>query len=101
MGQQYVSDSEWATLVQSPRQAIVGGILADKTDPASFLKETKGGVQILTSETQRQDITNDFVKSLLPALPERMTTGERLQGEELLMKKGFELLGEKLLAMMV
>jgi hypothetical protein len=93
MSQQYFSDSEWATLVQSPVQAIVAMILADKTDPVSFLKEVQASIQILSTEVQRQDITNDLVKSLLVSLQDKVTTGETLQGEELLLKKEFELLG--------
>ncbi|UBF30026.1 hypothetical protein K9N68_38160 (plasmid) [Kovacikia minuta CCNUW1] len=91
MRQQYFSDGEWATLVQTPKQAIIAVALADKTDPVSFLKETQAAVQILAAELQRGDISSDLGKSVIASLNE-LAAQETLQGEELLLKKQFELL---------
>lgn len=92
MKQQYFSDTEWLTLLQSPAQALLAIILADKTDPVTFLKETQAAIQILTTEIQREDISSDLVRSLVSSLKENITK-ETLQGEELLLKQQFELLG--------
>jgi hypothetical protein len=70
MKQQYFSDSEWVTLLQAPKQAILMVILADKTDPVSFLKETQSAFQTLVAELQREDITSDLVRSVIASLNE-------------------------------
>jgi hypothetical protein len=80
MKQQYFSDSEWVALLQTPMQAILAIILADKTDPVSFLKETQLAVQILAAELQRQDISSDLVKSVIASLNE-IVVQEPLQEE--------------------
>ncbi|MEX0269637.1 hypothetical protein AB3R30_10870 [Leptolyngbyaceae cyanobacterium UHCC 1019] len=90
--QQYFSDSEWATLLQTPKQAILTVILADKTDVVSLLKEMQAAVQILATELQRQDISSDLVKSVIASLNE-VVAQESLQGEQLLLKQQFELIG--------
>lgn len=92
MVQQYFSESEWTTLVQSPMQVIAALTLADKTDPVSFLKELQAGMKILATEQQRQDITNDLVKSLVQSLND-LDAKQSLQGDELLLKKEFEMIG--------
>ncbi|MCL6435842.1 MAG: hypothetical protein K6T90_16845 [Leptolyngbyaceae cyanobacterium HOT.MB2.61] len=92
MRQQYFSDSEWATLLQSPTQAIIAVTLADKTDPVSFLKEIQAAIQILAAELQREDISSDLGRSVVAALKE-VVAQEPLQGEQLLLKTQFELLG--------
>jgi hypothetical protein len=92
MTQQYFSDDEWSVLVQSPLQAVVALTLSDKTDPVSFLKELQAGVQILSSEQQRQDISNDLVKSLIASLND-LDAKQSLQGADLALKKEFELVG--------
>jgi hypothetical protein len=89
--QQYFSDSEWATLLQSPMQAILVIILADKTDPVSFLKETQAALQILAAELQREDISSDLVKSVIASLNEAVAQ-EPLEGDQLLLKQQFDLL---------
>jgi hypothetical protein len=92
MKQQYFLDSEWATLLQSPKQAILAVILADKADPVSFLKETQAAFQILASELQRKDISSDLVASVITSLNE-IAAQEPLQGELPFSKQEFELLG--------
>ena len=92
MTQQYFSDTEWSTLIQAPMQAVIALVLADKTDPVSFLKELQAGVQILAAEQQRPDISNDLVKSLVSALND-IDAKQTLQGEELALKKEFEVIG--------
>jgi hypothetical protein len=92
MKQQYFSDSEWATLLQTPKQAILSIILADKTDVVSLLKEVQAAAQIFATELQRQDISSDLVKSVIASINE-VIAQEPLQGEQLLLKQQFELLG--------
>ena len=92
MSQQYFSDSEWAMLMQAPTQAIIALALADKTDPVSFLHETRAAIQILAKEQSRTDIDSDLANSLLASLAE-LDAKDTLQGEQLLLKKQFELLG--------
>jgi hypothetical protein len=75
MKQQYFSDSEWAALLQSPKQAILMVILADKTDPVSLLKETQAAFQILSAELQREDISSDLVRSVVASLKEVVDQG--------------------------
>jgi hypothetical protein len=45
-------------------------ILADKTDPVSFLKETQAVFQILAAELKREDIASDLVRSVIASLNE-------------------------------
>ena len=86
--QQYFSDSEWATLLQTPKQAILMIIVADKTDAVSLLKEMQAAVQILAAELQRVDVSSDLVKSVIASLKE-IAAQETLQGEQLLLKQQF------------
>jgi hypothetical protein len=90
--QQYFSDSEWANLLQTPKQAILTIILADKTDVVSLLKEVQAAAQILAVELQRTDISSDLVKSVIASMNE-VIAQEPLQGDQLLLKQQFELLG--------
>lgn len=92
MAQQYFTDSEWEMLVQSPTQVAITVLLADKTDPISFLREVKAAIDFLRNEEERTDLSSDLIKSLSSSLAER-TAAESLQGEELLLKREFELLG--------
>ncbi|HEY9643537.1 MAG TPA: hypothetical protein V6C57_23815 [Coleofasciculaceae cyanobacterium] len=92
MSQQYFTDSEWETLLQAPVQAAIGVTLVDKTDPVSFLNETRTAIQILAAEQQRQDISSDLARSLVTSLKEE-DAKEALQGDQLLLQKQFELLG--------
>lgn len=91
MTQQYFSDSEWGILLQTPMQAVLAVILADKTDPVSFLKETQAALQILAAEIQREDVSSDLVKSVLASL-KGMAVQEPLQGEQLLLQQQVALL---------
>lgn len=88
---QYFSDSEWATLLQSPTQAILTVILADKADPVSFLKETQAASQILASELKREDVPSDLAMSVISSLSE-VAAQEPLQEELPFSKQEFELL---------
>jgi hypothetical protein len=92
MSQQYFTDTEWVMLRQAPMKAIQIVTLADKSDPVSFLKETRAAIQILASE-QQQGTSSDLVNALLADLKEA-DASEAIQGEELLLKKLFQYLGE-------
>ncbi|WP_223257394.1 hypothetical protein [Phormidesmis priestleyi] len=91
MKQQYFSDSEWATLLQTPKQAILTIVLADKADPVSLLKEMQAAVQIMAAELQRGDVSSDLVRSVIASLRE-VVAQEPLQGEQLLLKQQSDLL---------
>ena len=91
MVQQYFSDEEWAVLLKAPMQAVMALTLADRTDPVSFLKEVKAGIEILAAEQQRQDITSDLIQSVLASLNE-IDGRESVQGEALLLKREVEML---------
>lgn len=92
MNQQYFTDAEWVMLLQAPKKAVTALVLADKTDPVSFLKEVQAAIQILQTE-QNQDWSNDLVKSLTTSLRE-FDAQDALQGDQLLLKRQFEFLGE-------
>lgn len=92
MSQQYFTDDEWAILCQAPVKAIQVVTLADKADPVSFLKETHMAMQLLASE-QTQGTSSDLVNALLAAIKEA-DAKEPIQGEELILKKMFQYLGE-------
>lgn len=70
MKQQYFPDDEWLALLQSPQQAILTVIFADKSDLVSFLKEIRAAFQILAIERHREDVSSNLVKSLLDSLSE-------------------------------
>jgi uncharacterized protein YicC (UPF0701 family) len=91
MAQQYFTDSEWSMLMQAPWQAIAALILADKTDPVSFLKELRAALEIMVAEQQREDITNDLVKSLVASL-NQADAKRSIEGEALMLHKQNELL---------
>jgi len=93
MTQQYFTDDEWSILMKAPVQALSAVVLADKTDPVSFLKEVKAGVQVLMTEQERTDFSSDLGRSLMQGLKDRLAT-DPLQGEALMMKKMFEYLAE-------
>ena len=93
MQQQYFTDEEWATLAEGPAQAIMAVVLADKSDPVSFLKEVRAAVSIITEEAQRQDISSDLVKSLVNSLKEA-DVKEMVEGDELIWRKVFNLLAQ-------
>ncbi|MFB2898015.1 hypothetical protein ACE1CI_34300 [Aerosakkonemataceae cyanobacterium BLCC-F50] len=91
MTQQYFTDSEWSILMQAPWQAIAALILADKTDPVSFLKELRAALEIMVAEQQREDITNDLMKSLVASL-NQADAKRSVEGEALMLHKQNELL---------
>lgn len=89
---QNFSEDEWLTLLQAPMQALVAVCLADKVDPVSFLQELRAGVKVVSEETSRSDLPGDLVPALLSSTTE-LDSQEPLSGEELQLKKQFELLG--------
>lgn len=91
MTQQYFTDNEWSILMQAPWQAIAALILADKTDPVSFLKELRAGLEIMVEEQKREDVENDLVKSLIASL-NQADASRSLEGEALLLDKQGQLL---------
>lgn len=91
MTQQYFTDREWAMLMQAPVQAMTAVILADTTDPVSFLKEVKGAVNILATEQQRTDMTTDLGRSLMQSFSEKLAA-EPVQGDALQQMKMYEYL---------
>lgn len=71
MNQNYFTEEEWTLLRQAPMQAAIAVILADKTDPISFLQETYAAAQILLEEEARvMDEVNDLVRSVIEAMKE-------------------------------
>ncbi len=86
------TDKEWTTLLQAPSQAIIGVVLADRVDPVSFLQELKAGVAIVAEELQRKDIAGDLAPLLVSGIAE-LDAADPLKGEQLLLKKQFEILG--------
>ena len=86
------TDEEWAALLQAPLQAIIGVVLADRVDPVLFLQELKAGVAIVAEELQRKDIAGDLAPVLVSGLAQ-LDAADPLQGEQLVLKKQFEILG--------
>jgi hypothetical protein len=85
------TDEEWTKLLQAPMEAVIAVCLADKVDPISFLKELIAGVKIVTEELSRTDIAGDLTPVLIAAMAEQ-DAQESLTGEQLILKKQFELL---------
>lgn len=92
MSQQYFTDAEWQVMLQSPMHVVKAVILADKTDPVTFLKEAYAAVSLLT-EQQQQPTSSDLVNALMADM-KTADAQEPIQGEQLLLKKEFQLLGE-------
>ncbi|MFM7219034.1 MAG: hypothetical protein ACKO21_02240 [Nodosilinea sp.] len=90
--QQNFSEDEWVTLLQAPMQALVAVCLADKVDPVSFLQELKAGVKLVSEETSRSDLPGDLVPALLQSTA-KLDSQDPLSGDQLQLKKQFELLG--------
>ncbi len=88
---QYFSESEWATLLQAPIQAVLMILLADKGDPVYFLKEAQAAVQILHTALN-QDASSDLLKSVIESLKQQ-NAQESLQGEALMQQQQFQLIG--------
>ncbi|MEB3250753.1 MAG: hypothetical protein VKO01_01265 [Cyanobacteriota bacterium] len=89
---QNFSEDEWVTLLQAPMQAVVAVCLADKVDPVSFLQELKAGVKLVSEATSRSDLPGDLVPALLKSTAD-LDSQDPLSGEQLQLKKQFELLG--------
>ncbi|MGG6242821.1 hypothetical protein ACQ4N7_29825 [Nodosilinea sp. AN01ver1] len=83
---------EWSMLIQAPMQAVMGICLADRVDPVSFLQEVRSGVALVSEETRRTDLVGDLAPALLSGIAE-LDAADPLGGEQLLLKKQFELLG--------
>lgn len=84
------SDSEWASLLETPMQVIFAVILADKVDPVSLLKEAQVAFQVLAAELQREDSGN-LVQSVIVALNEAAAP-DPLHADQRLLEQQFELL---------
>ncbi len=89
---QNFTDEEWMTLLQAPLQGVMAVVLADRVDPVSFLQELMAGVKIVGEELQRSDIAGELAPAVAQAMGE-IDTQDPLDGEQLLLKKEFELLG--------
>lgn len=89
---QNFTDEEWMTLLQAPLQGVMAVVLADRVDPVSFLQELMAGVRIVGEELQRQDISGELAPLVARAMAD-IDTQDPLEGEQLLLKKEFELLG--------
>lgn len=89
----FSSESEWTALMQAPTQAIMAVLLAYRTDPLTLLLAARAAIQVLTEEQQRQDISSDLVKLLLNFMRET-DREENFQGNELLLRKEFKIVGQ-------
>jgi hypothetical protein len=89
---QNFTDEEWTTLLQAPLQGVMAVVLADRVDPVSFLQELMAGVKIVGAELQRQDLTGELAPLMATAMGE-IDAQDPLDGDQLLLKKEFELLG--------
>ena len=89
---QNFTDEEWAMLLQTPLLGVMAVVLADKVDPVSFLQELMAGVKLVGEELQRSDIAGDLAPVLANAMGD-IDVQDPLTGEQLLLKKEFELLG--------
>ncbi|MFH7242614.1 MAG: hypothetical protein ACHWZW_07165 [Spirulina sp.] len=89
---QNFTDEEWTKLLQAPMEAVIAVCLADKVDPISFLQELIAGVKIVTEDLKRTDLPGELTPALVAALAEQ-DAQESLTGEQLVLKKQFELLG--------
>ncbi len=91
MHPQKFSDTEWIALLQAPTQAVLAVVLADKTDPVSFLKELRAAAEILLNEQSRTDISNPLINAVNAALKEADTL-VGLQEDDRLWRKEFSLM---------
>jgi hypothetical protein len=87
------SDNEWNILMQAPMQAVVAVVLVDKLDPAALLKISQATMRTLANEQRQQNISNELTKALIRSINQ---ADDRLsvQGEELLLRKEFMMLGQ-------
>lgn len=89
---QNFTEEEWTALLQAPMEAVMAVCLADKVDPISFLQELIAGVTIVTEDLRRTDLSGELMPALVAAMAEK-DAQEPLTGEQLILKKQFELLG--------
>jgi len=89
---QNFTDEEWAILLKAPLQGVMAVVLADQVDPVAFLQELMAGIRIVEEELQRTDIAGELAPQLAQAIGE-IDTQDPLEGEQLLLKKEFELIG--------
>ncbi|MEY3297218.1 MAG: hypothetical protein RLZZ597_478 [Cyanobacteriota bacterium] len=89
---QNFTEEEWTKLLQAPMEAVMAVCLADKVDPISFLQELIAGVTIVTEDLKRTDLPGELMPALVSAMAEK-DAQESLTGEQLILKKQFELLG--------
>lgn len=83
---------EWSALLQAPMQAVMGVCLADRVDPILFLQEVKSGVAIVAETIRQNEAVGDLAPALISGIAE-LDAVDPLTGEQLLLKKQFELLG--------
>ncbi|MBW4462583.1 MAG: hypothetical protein KME47_20450 [Nodosilinea sp. WJT8-NPBG4] len=83
---------EWSALLQAPMQVIMGVCLADRVDPILFLQEVKSGIAIVAEAIRQSDAVGDLAPALINGIAE-LDAADPLSGEQLLLKKQFELLG--------
>lgn len=86
------TEDEWNTLLQAPMQAVMGVCLADRVDPVAFLQEVKAGVEIIARELSRSDLVGELAPALVGDMA-KLDAADALSGEQLQLKKQFELLG--------
>ena len=89
---QNFTEEEWTKLLQAPMEAVMAVCLADKVDPISFLQELIAGVTIVTNDLKRTDLMGELTPALISSMAE-IDANEPLSGEQLILKKQFELLG--------
>lgn len=89
---QAFTEDEWTTLLQAPMQAVVAVCLADRVDPVTFLQELKAGVMIVAEELSRSDLVGELTLALVSDMA-KLDAADPLSGEQLQLKKQFELLG--------
>lgn len=89
---QLFTEEEWTKLLQAPMEAVMAVCLADKVDPISFLQELISGVTIVTDDLKRTDLGGDLVNALISDMG-AIDANDPLSGQQLILKKQFELLG--------
>lgn len=88
---QLFTEEEWTKLLQAPMEAVMAVCLADKVDPISFLQELIAGVSIVMEDIKRTDLGSDLVAALVADMS-ALDAQDPLSGQQLILKKQFELL---------
>ncbi|MBD1872778.1 hypothetical protein H6F75_04730 [Nodosilinea sp. FACHB-131] len=83
---------EWSALLQAPMHTVMGICLADRVDPVLFLQEVKSGVAIVAEAIRQSGAVGGLAPALISGIAE-LDAADPLSGEQLLLKKQFELLG--------